>query len=143
MPHARFLATPAVLLLARVIYSGAQPSAQSDVPRTWDDTQIARHQIPLARASASPKHVSADYYYRVPVRPIYKSYPVYAPGREPSGDVSGRPSGKTARCPRCSTSSVRKARSSLAIPRARSGHLYGLNLSGDDRQALIAFLKAL
>ncbi|MBK7597764.1 MAG: hypothetical protein IPJ07_04230 [Acidobacteria bacterium] len=34
--------------------------------------------------SVSPKHVSADY-YRMPVRPIYKSYPVYAPGKEPSG----------------------------------------------------------
>ncbi len=33
----------------------------------------------------SRAHVSADYYYRIPVRPIYKSYPVYAPGREPAG----------------------------------------------------------
>ncbi|HEY6270968.1 MAG TPA: hypothetical protein VIX19_03120, partial [Terriglobales bacterium] len=33
----------------------------------------------------SPKHVSADYYYRIPVAPIYKSYPVYAPGHEPAG----------------------------------------------------------
>jgi hypothetical protein len=33
----------------------------------------------------SPKHISSDYYYRVPVRPIYKSYPVYHPDKEPSG----------------------------------------------------------
>jgi hypothetical protein len=33
----------------------------------------------------SPKHVSADYYYRIPVRPIYKQYPIYAPGHEPPG----------------------------------------------------------
>jgi hypothetical protein len=33
----------------------------------------------------SPKHISSDYYYKIPVRPIYKSYPVYAPGREPAG----------------------------------------------------------
>ena len=37
--------------------------------------------IPLG----SPKQVPADYYYRVPVRPIYKSYPVYAAGHEPTG----------------------------------------------------------
>jgi hypothetical protein len=41
--------------------------------------------VPLADSIGSPKHVSADYYYRIPVRPIYKSYPVYAPGQEPSG----------------------------------------------------------
>jgi hypothetical protein len=33
----------------------------------------------------SPKHASADYYYRIPVAPIYRSYPVYAPGHEPPG----------------------------------------------------------
>jgi hypothetical protein len=55
------------------------------VPRTWNDAEIARHEIPLADPVASPKHVSADYYYRIPVRPIYKGYPVYAPGHEPSG----------------------------------------------------------
>lgn len=33
----------------------------------------------------SPKHITADYYYKIPVRPIYKQYPVYAPSREPAG----------------------------------------------------------
>ncbi len=42
-------------------------------------------EIPLANPIGSPKHVSADYYYRIPVRPIYKQYPVYTPGREPAG----------------------------------------------------------
>jgi len=55
------------------------------IPRTWDDAEIAETQTPLANAAASPKHVTADDYYRMPVRPIYKSYRVYAPGREPSG----------------------------------------------------------
>src|SRR5262249_16209961 len=27
------------------------------------------------------------YYYRIPVRPIYKGYPVYAPGHEPPGYI--------------------------------------------------------
>jgi hypothetical protein len=30
-------------------------------------------EIPLADPVGSPKHVSADYYYRIPVAPIYKS----------------------------------------------------------------------
>jgi cytochrome c551/c552 len=55
------------------------------VPGTWDDVAIAELEVPLATPSVSPKHVSADYYYRIPVRPIYKSYPVYAPGHEPAG----------------------------------------------------------
>ena len=55
------------------------------IPRTWDDAEIAGHKVPLADAAASPKHVTADYYYQMPIRPIYKGYPVYAPGHEPTG----------------------------------------------------------
>ena len=42
-------------------------------------------EVPLANAIRSPKQAAADCYYRIPVRPIYKSYPVYAPGHEPPG----------------------------------------------------------
>jgi hypothetical protein len=55
------------------------------IPRTWDDHAMATLELPLATASASPVPVSADYYYRIPVRPIYKTYPVYHPDQEPSG----------------------------------------------------------
>jgi hypothetical protein len=37
----------------------------------------------LADPVGSPKHVSAEYYYQIPVRPIYKGYAIYAPGHEP------------------------------------------------------------
>jgi hypothetical protein len=57
------------------------------IPKTWDDEAMASLEVPLADPVGSPKHVSADYYYRIPVRPIYKSYPFYAPGREPVGYV--------------------------------------------------------
>ena len=55
------------------------------IPKTWDEKALARLAVPLAEAGASPVPVSADYYYRMPVRPVYKSYPVYAPGKEPPG----------------------------------------------------------
>ena len=55
------------------------------IPKTWEDREMASLEVPLADPSGSPAHVSADYYYRIPVRPIYKSYPVYAPGKEPAG----------------------------------------------------------
>jgi hypothetical protein len=56
-----------------------------NIPRMWDDAAMATLEVPLADPIGSPKHVSADYYYKIPVRPIYKSYPVYAPGHEPPG----------------------------------------------------------
>lgn len=63
----------------------ARKSSPVDVPRTWDDAAMSTLELPLATPAASPKHVSADYYYRIPIRPIYKQYPVYAPGKEPKG----------------------------------------------------------
>lgn len=55
------------------------------IPKTWDDQAMASLEVPLADPAGSPVHVPADYYYRIPVRPVYKSYPVYAPGKEPPG----------------------------------------------------------
>lgn len=55
------------------------------VPKTWDEAAIASLEVPLADAKFSPKHVPAEYYYRIPVRPIFKSYPVYHPDKEPPG----------------------------------------------------------
>lgn len=67
--------------------AGQEPdgSFKPNVPKTWDDTAIATLEVRLANPIGSPKHVSADYYYRIPVAPIYKSYPVYPPGHGPSG----------------------------------------------------------
>jgi len=56
-----------------------------DIPRTWDADALHAFEVPLADPAHSPVHVPADYYYSLPERPIYKSYPVYAPGHEPDG----------------------------------------------------------
>ena len=58
---------------------------EAKVPKMWDDTAMSTLEVPLAYPISSPKHAPGDYYYRIPVRPIYKQYPVYAPGREPAG----------------------------------------------------------
>jgi hypothetical protein len=75
-----FVATPCAIR-----YGQAQKPNDfvTSIPRTWDDTAMATLEVPLADPVGSPKHVSADYYYKIPVRPIYKQYPVYAPGHEP------------------------------------------------------------
>lgn len=55
------------------------------IPKTWDDESVAGFEVPLADPRYSPVHVSSDYYYRMPVRSIYKNYPIYAPGKAPPG----------------------------------------------------------
>ena len=42
-------------------------------------------QLPLAARRYSPVLIKADYYYRIPVRPLFKTYPVYHPSKEPPG----------------------------------------------------------
>jgi hypothetical protein len=61
------------------------PGFSPVIPRVWDDAEMAALQLPLVDSTASPKQVSSDYYYRIPIRTIYKNYPVYAPGKEPAG----------------------------------------------------------
>jgi len=55
------------------------------IPKTWDEQALTSLEVPLAEARYSPKHISADVYYRIPVRPIYKSFPKYHPDKEPPG----------------------------------------------------------
>ena len=73
----RSMRTLAILLAASVF----QPS----IPRTWKDADVATLEVPLANPQYSPIHISEQQYYRIPERVIYKSYPVYRPGREPAG----------------------------------------------------------
>jgi hypothetical protein len=75
-----------VLVHAMALLLRAQIPAAT-VPRTWDDQAVAALEVPLANPEFSARHVSSDYYYRMPVRQIYKTYPVYAPGREPAGYI--------------------------------------------------------
>jgi hypothetical protein len=56
-----------------------------DIPKTWDEQALAALEVPSPNPEFSPVAVPSEYYHRIPVRPIYKSYPVYAPGKEPAG----------------------------------------------------------
>ena len=80
-----FVAAGSVSLIDAGQIHKALPAFSPAVPRFWDDAAMAEVVLPLADPAASPRQVPADYYYRIPVRPIYKSYPAYAPGREPAG----------------------------------------------------------
>jgi hypothetical protein len=55
------------------------------IPRAWDDRDVATFEVPLAQPDRSPRYLSAAEYYALDVMPIYRGYPLYAPGREPAG----------------------------------------------------------
>lgn len=55
------------------------------IPKVWDDGLLAGWHVPLAVAGAEPVPLTAGQFYRLPELKIYKSYPVYAPGKEPDG----------------------------------------------------------
>ena len=55
------------------------------IPKTWDMEALDSLEVPLAEPSHSPRHISAEDYYRLPVRPIYKSYTKYEQDHEPRG----------------------------------------------------------
>jgi hypothetical protein len=77
---------PAFLTLTACALLGAMPRSQTSVvPRFWDREQLEDYELPLATPSRTPEHVSREYYYQLPERPLYRSFPVFAPGREPDG----------------------------------------------------------
>jgi hypothetical protein len=55
------------------------------IPKTWDARALTDLQLPLVDANRSPMDIPVDDYYRIPVRPVYKTYPKYEPDREPTG----------------------------------------------------------
>lgn len=85
----RTLALSLLVLTAIGLFSaaGRMPAARftPEIPRTWDSTALAGFILPLPDTSVEVQLPSADYYYRLPTRVIYKSYPVYHPDYEPDG----------------------------------------------------------
>jgi hypothetical protein len=84
------LALVALLGVAAYMMSASQAQETKEVfipaiPKTWDDQALSSLELPPADPAVSRVHISSDYYYQIPVRPIYKSYTVYAPGKEPPG----------------------------------------------------------
>lgn len=63
----------------------AKPNWRPEIPKTWVDAEMEELEVLLADPIGSPKHASAEYYYQIPVRKIYQTYPIYKPGKEPPG----------------------------------------------------------
>jgi len=62
-----------------------EPAGRPVVPKTWDEQAIRAFDMPLADSTVIRTYMRADEYYSLPERPVYKSYAIYAPGREPAG----------------------------------------------------------
>lgn len=80
------LAAVVAILVGAYFFQSARNHARSPgVPKVWDDAELADLMLPLARAEFSPRLASSTYYYWIPIRTLYKTYPVYHPDREPAG----------------------------------------------------------
>ena len=77
--------TSALAFLA-IVAGQAQPF-HPDIPKAWDDAEVAHFETPLAQRDRSPRYMSSAEYYALKVRPIYRSYPMYAPGHDPAGYI--------------------------------------------------------
>jgi mono/diheme cytochrome c family protein len=62
----------------------AESAYHPDIPKTWDETALANWPTPLAGLNQRPTHISSKEYYSLPVDNL-RTYPVYAPGKEPPG----------------------------------------------------------
>src|SRR5215510_9736597 len=71
-------------MLGSVLLGQSSTPFRPDIPKVWDDNQMRNVELPLA-AHIPVHHMPSDYYYRIPVRPNLKTYPIYVPGKEPKG----------------------------------------------------------
>ncbi len=75
-----------VLGIFSIVSSGQAKKVEDNfspvIPKTWDDQALSSVELPLASTGIPPDHIPSDYYDRMRV---HKSYPIYAPGKEPPG----------------------------------------------------------
>ena len=83
--------TAITIILSAVFVGGWSTSGQAPgtskvaIPKTWDDAIIPTLEVPLANPIGSPKHISADYYYKIPVTPHLQAISRLCPGPRASG----------------------------------------------------------
>lgn len=77
----------AATVLLMIAGSGAQTKSAPEkivVPKIWDTRQLAGWATPVAGINATPNFYSEEEYYAAPVDNL-RTYPVYAPDKEPKG----------------------------------------------------------
>src|SRR5688572_15736534 len=77
------------LLCVRISAQDSTGPFRAVIPKLWDEKELAAMTLPAARQEGRIVYVSSEYFYRIPGLPIYKTYPVYHPTREPKGYLDG------------------------------------------------------
>jgi len=75
-------------ILALACSSTAQ-EFHPDIPRVWDNSAVKNLELPLAQRDRSPRYITAEEYYKLKVRPIYRPYPVMCRVRSRQGISNG------------------------------------------------------
>ena len=81
MPMKKSIVGAAIIIIPQICAQEFHP----DIPKAWDENEVARLEVPLVQRDHSPRYLTAEQYYARKVRIIYRTYPVYAPGRAPVG----------------------------------------------------------
>lgn len=77
--------TACVIGLTILAHTSVAQNFHPNIPRAWDDNAVKDFEVPLVQRDRSPRYMTAEEYYNLKVRPVYRSYPVYAQGKEPPG----------------------------------------------------------
>ena len=72
------------LVVLAFIGSWPIPAAELATPKAWDECDIEAYRLPLAGLGKPPVLISSREYYALPEVNL-KTYPVYAPDKEPAG----------------------------------------------------------
>ena len=56
-----------------------------EIPKVWDVEKLESMHMPYPDTAAKIIPLTEEYYYQIPERVSYKTYPFYMPGREPKG----------------------------------------------------------
>jgi hypothetical protein len=76
-----------LIIASSTLAAQHEKSFRPEIPRVWQQSALEQLEVPVSQPAYSPKAVSEEYYYKIPAAVIYKSYPVYAPGRGPAGYI--------------------------------------------------------
>jgi hypothetical protein len=73
-----------MLVLLTCTLMEAQEAGRAKAPRAWEEKALTEWATPVAGLNVRPAHIRPKDYYKLPIESL-RTYPVYAPGREPEG----------------------------------------------------------
>src|SRR5690242_18249125 len=83
-PSSRGLQSFLCALLGTAIFVHGQ-TFRPQIPKAWDAEALHSMELPLVGLGQAATQLPPDDYYRMTPRVIYRTYPFYAPGKEPAG----------------------------------------------------------